>query len=118
MLKMDGISFPRSFNYSVQDGHVVLQYRRQMAEVDMDDKPVRWNPLSGPIRILNDHRLDESRIRLVPKKPIPLDGLKIAIEALANFNQKYMPEQCKEVRASIIFMSYGNVMGLGMGDIL
>jgi len=89
-----------------------------MAEVGMDDKAIRWQPLSGPIRILNDHKLDRVSVRLVPKKPIPLDGLKLAIKTLTNFNVKYMPPDCKQVCDTSLFSCLHDDVVVGMGHVL
>jgi len=82
MQKMDGISFPRAYFLQLVEGKCVLQHRSQMSDVDMNGVALPWLPLSGPVRILNDIELTVDRLRLVPKKPLPLEGLKLAIDKL------------------------------------
>jgi hypothetical protein len=84
---MDGISIPRAFSYKIHDGYVSLLHRHQMADLDQDDEPIDWKPATGPIRVLNQNvDLDQKRLRYVPKKPLPLDSLKEAINKLKEFD--------------------------------
>lgn len=96
---MDGISFPRAYSLRMCDGSVGLQHRSQMSDVDSSGSTVTWKPLSGPVHILNQVALDPSRLRLVPRKPVPLDGLKSAISNLVEFS--LLDSQQHQVHASI-----------------
>ena len=97
MQKIDGITRPRSFNFSLLDDKVVIQYRKQMANEDEEKNAIPWQPLSGPTQFLKDVDLDHDRLRLVPKKLVPTDGVKLAIDTLADFSSKYMPKDCYQV---------------------
>lgn len=115
MMTVDGISFPRAYLYTKVDDHVCLQYREQMCDIDGNGRSVLWKPISGPVRILHDIDLDNSRQRLVPKKPIPLDGLQRVIERLTKF--KKLDVDSVRVRLSEFSSVFLTVCCLGMEDL-
>ena len=57
-----------------------------MSNFDISGAVMDWKPLSGPVPILGKVQLDRNRLRLVPTKPIPLDGIKVAIETLRTYD--------------------------------
>lgn len=85
--QIDGISIPRAYKLSKKDGHIILYFREQMGDIGHDGKAITWKPLSGPIRILNDEKLDRSRRRLIPKKPVPIEGLRVVVRTLTKYNK-------------------------------
>ena len=85
MMRMDGISFPRAFFLSKKpDGSVGLLFRSQMGDTDSSDTSVPWLPLSGPITVLSETKIDKDRLRSVPKKPIMVEGIKSTIKLYAS----------------------------------
>jgi hypothetical protein len=91
MVIIDGISGPRAYKLSKNEGTVVLQFREQMSDFDIDAKSVSWKPRAGPCQILKNVLLDKQKCRLVPRKPVPLDGLRIHVQNLEK-HSKLGPE--------------------------
>lgn len=115
MMLVDGISFPRAYLLTNIDDRVCLQYREQMCDIDSDGKSVMWKPISGPIPILKDVDLEESRQRLVPKKPIPVEGIRKVIDRLAK--HKKLTETSVQVQDCTFQDFYVCVCCSGMGKL-